>query len=62
MKILAVGDVYGVAGIACIEQRLRALRNQEGADLVIVNGENCAPGNGPQFSANKKATEFSVAF
>ena len=46
MKILAVGDVYGVAGIACIEQRLRALRNQEGADLVIVNGENCAPGNG----------------
>ncbi len=46
MKILAVGDVYGLPGIACVEQRLRAVRNEEKVDLVIVNGENCAPGNG----------------
>ncbi|MBE6578463.1 MAG: TIGR00282 family metallophosphoesterase [Ruminococcaceae bacterium] len=46
MKILAVGDVYGTEGISCIEKRLRSVRSETQADLVIVNGENCAPGNG----------------
>lgn len=46
LKILAVGDVYGAAGIACVEERLRKVRAEEGADLVIVNAENCAPANG----------------
>lgn len=46
MKILAIGDVYGKAGIACVVERLRRVRAQEGAELVIVNAENCAPGNG----------------
>ncbi len=46
MKILAIGDVYGKAGVSCIAERLRRVRAREGAALVIVNAENCAPGNG----------------
>lgn len=46
LKILAIGDVYGKAGVACVAERLRSLRVREQADLVIVNAENCAPGNG----------------
>ena len=46
MKILAVGDVYGIPGLDCIEKHLRSVRSAYGVDMVIVNGENCAPGNG----------------
>ena len=40
MKILAVGDVYGLPGLECIEKHLRSVRSAYGADMVIVNGEN----------------------
>ena len=46
LKLLAIGDVYGVSGLACAEQRLRRLRDAEGADMVIVNAENVSPANG----------------
>ena len=46
MKILAIGDIYGTQGLACAEQRLRRLRDAEGADMVIVNAENVSPANG----------------
>ena len=40
IKILAVGDVFGTPGSEFIRRRLRAVKQREGADLVIVNGEN----------------------
>ena len=48
MRILALGDVVGAAGLRYLseERRLSRLRDSLGADLVIVNAENSAPGNG----------------
>lgn len=46
MKILAVGDIYGEAGLDFAVRCLRTVRESAQADVVIVNAENCAPGNG----------------
>ncbi|MBQ8747383.1 MAG: YmdB family metallophosphoesterase [Clostridia bacterium] len=48
MRILALGDVVGAAGVRYLTEgrRLSALRQSLGADLVIVNAENSAAGNG----------------
>ncbi len=53
MKILALGDVVGVAGTQYLLEgrRLSRLRDSLGADLVIVNAENAAPGNGTSLDA-----------
>ncbi len=42
MKILAVGDVVGQAGVSYLRANLRKIKTKLGADLVIVNGENAA--------------------
>ena len=46
INILAVGDVYGADGLAYAAKELRGLKQKLQADLVIVNAENCATGNG----------------
>lgn len=48
MRILCMGDVVGAEGTAYLgsARLLSRLRTSLGADLVIVNGENSAPGNG----------------
>lgn len=46
IKILAVGDVFGEPGLEFIEKNLRRIKNQEQADLVIVNAENVCSGSG----------------
>ena len=48
MRILCLGDVVGEEGLNTITagRALSRLRDSLGADLVIVNGENSAPGNG----------------
>ncbi|MDR1674456.1 MAG: YmdB family metallophosphoesterase, partial [Oscillospiraceae bacterium] len=46
MKALFIGDAVGVAGCEFLRQRLIGLKMQYEADLVIVNGENSAQGNG----------------
>jgi metallophosphoesterase (TIGR00282 family) len=38
--------VFGVAGRRAVEERLHALREELGADVCIVNGENIADGAG----------------
>lgn len=60
MKILAIGDVYGKPGIACVAERLRAVRDRERADLVIVNAENCAPGNGMDLHGAQELLELGA--
>ena len=42
MKILTIGDVVGEAGIDALHGLLRRVRREQGADFVIVNGENAA--------------------
>lgn len=46
MKILAIGDLIGSAGIKKLRTELSKIREQEKIDFVIVNGENSAEGMG----------------
>ena len=46
MKILAVGDIVGSAGINKLKARLKEIKEKENIDFVIVNGENSAEGMG----------------
>ena len=46
MKILAVGDLIGLAGIKQLKKVLSKIRETEKIDFVIVNGENSAEGMG----------------
>ena len=44
MKILAVGDIIGNAGVKELKERLPVIKNEKQIDFVIVNGENSAEG------------------
>lgn len=46
LKVLMVGDVVGPTGVERLTELLPNLRFQEALDLVVVNGENSAAGNG----------------
>lgn len=46
MKILAIGDVVSSDGCECLRRILPPLKKELEADVVIVNGENSAAGNG----------------
>ena len=48
IRVLCLGDVVGEEGVRFLEKdgRLRKLASEKRADLVVVNGENSAPGNG----------------
>ena len=46
MKVLAVGDVCSPDGCAYALKMIPVIKHEEGIDLVIVNGENSALGNG----------------
>lgn len=45
-RIFAVGDVVGKCGAECVRRFLPSLTKELCAELVIVNGENSAVGNG----------------
>lgn len=46
MKILFIGDVVGEIGCKALAATLPSVKQEYGAQLVIVNGENSAQGNG----------------
>ena len=46
LKILIIGDVTGAGGIAHLKDTLWSVIKREGADFVIVNGENASFING----------------
>lgn len=46
MRILAVGDVCGSIGRSYVRRVLPALKKQRNIDMVIINAENSADGNG----------------
>lgn len=46
MRLLFIGDVVGNAGCQFLQKRLPELKRQYQTDIVIVNGENSADGNG----------------
>ena len=46
MRVLFIGDVVGTQGCDFLCKNLPALKKHIAADIVIVNGENSASGNG----------------
>lgn len=46
MRLLAVGDICGPAGCDCVRRKLPLLKKEKNIDVVIINGENSAEGNG----------------
>ena len=46
MRILAVGDIVGSAGIRILKEQLKNIKERENIDFCIVNGENSAEGIG----------------
>ncbi|MBR6384906.1 MAG: TIGR00282 family metallophosphoesterase [Ruminococcus sp.] len=45
-RLLFIGDVVGKPGCEFVVSRLHGLKQQYRADIVIINGENSAVGNG----------------
>ncbi|MBP0984923.1 MAG: TIGR00282 family metallophosphoesterase [Oscillospiraceae bacterium] len=46
MKILFIGDVVGRVSCEALQSELHSIKHRLGAEIVIVNGENSAEGNG----------------
>lgn len=46
MRILAVGDVVGTAGLEFLRAKLPVLKKENKIDFCVVNGENSSDGNG----------------
>jgi len=46
VRVLLVGDVVGEPGRRILKKGLRDLRDRHQPDVVVVNGENAAAGNG----------------
>lgn len=46
MRLLAIGDVCGPVGQEELRRKLPLLKKEKNIDVVIVNGENSAEGNG----------------
>ncbi|MCI8361477.1 MAG: YmdB family metallophosphoesterase [Clostridiales bacterium] len=46
MNILCIGDVCGSAGCEFLRQKLPAFKKLKAIDMVVVNAENSADGNG----------------
>jgi metallophosphoesterase (TIGR00282 family) len=46
LKAIMIGDVVGEPGLSVLEKLLPPLIQREGADFVVVNGENAAAGFG----------------
>ena len=46
MRVLLIGDVVGGPGRRILGRELKRLKDEKGADAVVVNAENCAAGSG----------------
>lgn len=46
MRVLAIGDVCGVLGCQSVLRNLPRLKKDNKIDMVVINGENSAEGNG----------------
>ena len=46
MRILAVGDIIGNAGVKELQKELKKIKQEKQPDFIIVNGENSAEGMG----------------
>ena len=55
-----IGDVVGGAGCQFLASRIKELRKRYEADILVVNGENSATGNGITASSAKMLTQLGA--
>jgi len=60
LKVLAVGDIVGTAGINELKSRLKEIKQKENIDFTIVNAENSAEGMGITEKNFKDITSLGV--
>ncbi|MDD5672971.1 MAG: TIGR00282 family metallophosphoesterase [Chitinivibrionales bacterium] len=60
MNILFIGDVFGEAGRRVLAERLKSLKVETAADVVIANGENVAGGKGITHALHGKLRHYGV--
>lgn len=60
MKILFIGDIYGINGLNFFEQNLNALKSEYQPNIIVVNGENIAEGRGITEKLYKKLMTLGV--
>ena len=46
MKILCLGDVVGRGAVLCLQENLRKICRETGAEITVINGENASMGSG----------------
>lgn len=46
MKLLFLGDVVGERGCEFVKSRMGAIKKEHSPDIIVINGENSAAGNG----------------
>lgn len=46
MKLLFIGDVVGDRGIDFLEDKIYSIKKEHSPDIIVINGENAANGNG----------------
>ena len=59
IRVLFAGDIVGSRGCAFAKDCIRRLKNDKKIDIVIVNGENSADGNGITYAAYKELCTFA---
>jgi metallophosphoesterase (TIGR00282 family) len=60
VRILLIGDIVGKPGVKIVTDSLAGLRQRQGIDFVIANGENSADGSGISPSIHKKLIAAGV--
>jgi 2',3'-cyclic-nucleotide 2'-phosphodiesterase len=60
VQILLIGDIVGKPGVRIVTESLAGLKQREGIDFVIANGENSADGSGISPSIHKKLIAAGV--
>lgn len=59
INVLFAGDIVGSHGCNYAEKTVRMLKNTENIDIVIVNGENSADGNGITIKSMERLFSFA---
>ena len=60
VRILLIGDIVGKPGVKIVTDSLASLKQRDGIDFVIANGENSADGSGISPSIHKKLIAAGV--
>ena len=62
LKILFIGDIVGRPGRRTVRELLSILKEEEGLDFVIANGENLAAGKGMTYDKYQEMIDVGVDY